>query len=289
MEKYYKNKVAYIAFLLPAICIFLFTVITPIIWSAGYSLFEWDGITDMEFVGLKNFVKMLTDDAKFWQVFSNNLIYVAVNAFVQPVFGLLIAILLTNFIKGREFIKTMYFTPAILSSIAISQLFARVLSVEPLGLVNYLLTQVGLEQYVISWTSSPDYALLVVSTIEGYRYIGLYMIILYSALISIPTDIIEAATIDGAHGFKMFSRIKFPLIKGVFGVTVVMIINGTMKGFDIPYILTGGGPAGKTELIATYMYKTAFLTSQFGYGSAMAVFLAIECFVMVSLIRKIYT
>lgn len=289
MEKYYKNKVAYIVFLLPAVCIFLFTVVTPIIWSAGYSLFEWDGIMDMEFVGAKNFIKMLTDDAKFWQVFSNNIIYVAVNAFVQPVFGLLIAILLTNFIKGREFIKTMYFTPAILSSIAISQLFARVLSVEPLGLVNYLLKQVGLDQLVISWTSSPDYALMVVSSIEGYRYIGLYMIILYSALISIPTDIIEAATIDGAHGFKMFSRIKFPLIKGVFGVAVVMVVNGTMKGFDIPYILTGGGPAGKTELIATYMYKTAFLTSQFGYGSAMAVFLAIECFVLVSMIRKIYT
>ena len=178
MEKYYKNKVAYIAFLLPAVCVFIFTVITPIIWSAGYSLFDWDGITDMQFVGVKNFVKLLTDDTKFWQVFTNNLIYVSVNAFVQPVFGLLIAILLTNFIKGREFIKTMYFTPAILSSIAISQLFARVLSVEPLGLVNYLLTQIGLDQYVISWTSSPDYALMVVSSIEAYRFIGLYMIIL---------------------------------------------------------------------------------------------------------------
>lgn len=258
-------------------------------WSAGFSLFSWDGITDMEFVGLKNFGKMLSDDSKFWQSFTNNLIYVGINGFVQPVFGLLIAILLTNFTKGREIFKTLYFTPAVLSSIAISQLFARILSVEPLGLLNYLLVSVGLEQYSIAWTSSPKHALLIVSLIEGYRFIGLYMIILYSALISIPHDIIEAARIDGAHGIKLFRMIKFPMIRNVFGVTIIMVVNGTMKGFDIPYILTNGGPAGKTELIATYMYKTAFLSARFGYGSAMAVFLAIECFILVSMIRKVYS
>lgn len=289
MDKIYKNKLSYLLFLLPALLVFLFTVVLPIVWSLVYSFYGWNGIGDMKFIGVQNYIKMFTDDPVFWTAFKNNLIYVAINIVIQLSFGVLLALLLTRLPFGVNVMKTLYFTPAIISSVAICQVFQKILSMEPMGLVNYFLIAIGQENLARSWTADPNTALGIVSGIEGYRYIGLYMIILYSAFISIPTDVVEAAKIDGAHGWSMFSRIKFPLIRGVFTVTLVMVANGTMRGFDIPYLLTRGGPAYRTEMMATYMYKSAFLTSQFGYASAIAVFIALECLIVVSFIRKIYS
>ena len=146
----------------------------------------------------------------------------------------------------------------------------------------------GMEFMVKPWVSDVGGALPSVSVIEAYRYVGLYMIIMYSALISINRDLIEAAMLDGARGFKLFWYVKFPLIKGVFGVAFVMIVNGTMKGFDIPYILTKGGPANRSELVATYMYKNAFNAGKFGYGSAIAVFIAMECLIIFMFLKNAY-
>lgn len=276
-------------FLMPALLVFSFTVVLPIIWSAVYSFHEWNGIGEMKFVGLNNYVKMFTGDKVFWRAFRNNLIYVAINIVIQLTFGVLLALLLTKLRIAMNFFKVMYFTPVVISSVAICQVFQKLMSYQPVGVINAALTAFGRSDLTKAWIADPDLALIIVSCIEGYRYIGLYMIILYSAFISIPQDVVEAAMLDGAHGWSMFSRIKFPLIKGVFTVTMVMVANGTMRGFDIPYLLTRGGPAYRSELMATYMYKNAFLTSQFGYGSAVAIFIAFESLLAVSFIRKIYS
>ena len=288
MTSYFRNKAAYAIFLLPALALFLFTVLLPILWSSAYSMFSWDGISDFKFVGLQNYSNLFFNDDTFWQSFRNNILYVVINTVFQISAGLLIALLLTKLRRGNSLFQTLFFTPAVISSVAISQLFQKVLSVEPVGLLNYLLQSMGLGQFAQAWLSNPGTALISVSLIEAYRFVGIYMIIFYTALISVPNEYIEAAQLDGAVGIKLFRYIKYPMIKGVIAVAVVMVVNGTLKGFDIPYILTNGGPGRFTELIATYMYKTAFLTAQFGYGSAMAVFLALESLIMVAFLRKVY-
>jgi raffinose/stachyose/melibiose transport system permease protein len=288
MTSYLKNKAAYAFFLLPSLLLFLFTVLLPILWSSVYSLFSWDGISDFKFVGLQNYSNLLFNDDTFWQCFRNNIFYVVINTVFQIITGLLIAILLTKLRRGTSIFQTLFFTPTVISSVAISQLFQNVLSVEPVGLLNYLLQSIGLGDHAQAWLSNPDTALISVSLIESYRFIGIYMIIFYTALISIPQEYLEAAKLDGAVDIKLFWYIKYPLIKGVIAVAIVMVVNGTLKGFDIPYILTNGGPGRFTELIATYMYKTAFLTAKFGYGSAMAVFLALESLIMITFLRKVY-
>ena len=288
MNKYYKNITAYSFFLIPSLILFLFTVILPIVWSAGYSLYNWDGISDMECVGLQNYQKLLFGVETFWICFLNNIIFVIINTVFQIVVGLFIALILSHLRRGSTIFQTLFFMPTVISSVAISQLFQKFLSVEPMGILNYGLQAIGLGSQVQAWLSNTSTALVSVSLIESYRFIGIYMIIFYTALISIPKDYIEAAKIDGAQGFRLFWKIKFPLIKGIFFITTVMVVNGTLKGFDIPYILTNGGPGRYTELIATYMYKTAFLTSQFGYGSAIAVFLAIESILIIAFVKKVY-
>lgn len=288
MDRYFRNRTAFSIFVIPALIVFTFTVFVPIAWSIGYSMFKWNGITQMRFIGLDNYRTMLLEDKTLWMTFRNNLVYVGVNVVMQVGLGMLVALLLNQINVFRNLFKTLYFTPAIISSVAICQVFSKALSIEPMGIVNALFHGMGLEHMVRAWLSDKNWALVIVSFVEGYRYIGLYMVILYSALISLPGDVIEAARIDGANPVQMFLKIKFPLIRGVFGVAVIMVVNGTMKGFDVPYILTNGGPGKLSELVATYMYKTAFLSSKFGYGSAVAVFIAIECLVMVLLLKRIY-
>ena len=118
---------------------------------------------------------------------------------------------------------------------------------------------------------------------------GLYVVILYSALISISSDVIESAMIDGATGWTMFCKIKLPLISNVFVATLVMVVNGSLKAFDLVYITTNGGPGNSSELTATYMYRMAFTATKYGYGSAIAVFMAIQSILIVFVIRRAFS
>ncbi len=271
-------------FLLPSLVLFSFSVFLPILWSVIYSFLEWDGITSFSFVGLQHYQKMLSDRT-FWDCFLNTLFYVAVNTVIQLGAGMLIAIMLFNIRRGKELFQTLFFLPTVISSAAMAHLFRRIYAVEPLGILNYMLQLLGLSSFMRSWASNASTALLAVSLVEAYRFVGLYMVIYYAALIAIPKDILESARIDGARGLKLYAHISLPMIFPVIVVTLVMVINGTLKGFDIPYILTYGGPGHITELVATYMYKSAFARFQYGYGSSIAVFLSIESLAAIVIIR----
>lgn len=288
MKKYFHNTKAFLLFVSPALIVYVFIVIFPIIQSILYSFYDWNGVTEMKFIGVGNYKKMLFGDSTFWITVKNNITYMLINVVIQLGLGMLVALLLEKIEHGKNFFKTLYFAPAVISSVAICQVFGKALSTQPMGFFNELLQKIGLDVLVKPWISDVSGALPAVSVIEAYRYVGLYMIILYSALMSVNKDLIEAATIDGAKGFKLFWKIKFPQIKGVFGVAFVMIVNGTMKGFDIPYILTKGGPANRSELVATYMYKNAFNAGKFGYGSAIAVFIALECLIIFMFLKNAY-
>lgn len=270
-------------FVSPAFIVYALIVIIPIVWSTYYSLFDWTGIGRMKFVGLKNFQKQFTDTT-FHSVILNNFAYTFINTIMQIVIGILLAILIMNIAKGKDLIKTLYFTPCIVSSIAICQVFEKLFSKEPLGVVNALLSGLGAESWQRAFTADPKLSLLVVSFVEFYKWSALYMIIYYSAFISISEDIIEASVIDGARGWQQYAYIRMPLIKNIVFITLVMIVNGTLKGFDVPYILTNGGPGYSSELVATYMYKQLFTQMNYGYGSSLAMFLVVECLIAVGII-----
>lgn len=279
-----RSALSVAVFLVPPLLLYGVAVLLPIMQSLVLSFFRWDGITDMLFVGIDNYIKMFTRDDVFWIAFGNALGYLAICLVLQLGGALVVASLLTALPRAREVVKTLYLLPAIISTVAIAFLFQRIYSLDPVGLINQVLAWVGLEGLQTAWLSTVQTVLAAVSIPEGWRFTGLYMLIIYAALISVPQELEEAARLDGASWWQVFWRIRFPHIRPVWITTTIMATTFALRGFDIPYLLTGGGPGQASELLTTYMYKTAFVHTDYGYASAISVFIVVECLVAVGLI-----
>lgn len=279
-----RSALSVAVFLIPPLLLYGIAVLLPILQSLVLSFFSWDGITDLIFVGVDNYIKMFTRDDVFWISFGNALVYLAICLVLQLGGALIVASLLTALPRARELVKTLYLLPAIISTVAIAFLFQRIYSLDPVGLINQALAWVGLEGLQKAWLSDVQTVLAAVSIPEGWRFTGLYMLIIYAALISVPRELEEAARLDGASWWQVFWRIRFPHIRPVWITTTIMATTFALRGFDIPYLLTGGGPGQASELLTTYMYKTAFVHTDYGYASAISVFIVVECLVAVGLI-----
>ena len=280
-----RTKTAVAVFLLPALLLYLAAVVYPIGQSLWLSLFEWNGIGDMRWVGLDNYVDMLTEPT-FWLSARHSVIFVAINLFFQLGVALFLGNLLTYVRRGREHIKTLYFLPTILSTVAIALLFREIYSFEPPGLLNSVLGWVGLDRLATPWLSNIDTSLVSVSIPEGWRMMGLYLVILYAALSAVPKDVEEAARLDGANEWQVFRHVRFPFIRPVWVTTMVVAVTYSLRGFDVPFLLTNGGPGQSSELLTTYMYKEAFTSLKFGYASAVAVAIVFEAVVAVVIIVR---
>lgn len=281
--KILRDKKAIAIFLLPAFIVYSIMVMIPILVSIYYSALEWNGIGKKTFVGLSNYVKLLGDEV-FRQAFWNNIIYIIIVMVLQLGFGFIIAVLLTYLKKGRGFIQTVYYIPSVITVIAISQLFTGFYSYEPLGLFNIFRKLLGMEP--IAFLSEYKTVLPAVASVEGWQYIGIYMIIFYSALVSVSPDILEAARIDGASELQILVKIRIPAIANVIMLSCILSIVGALRGFAAPMNMTKGGPNHRSEILATYMYKKAFTSRDYGYGSAIAVVIVILSILGVLLISK---
>lgn len=277
-----RNKLEPWLFLLPALLLYTCVVIVPVLWSLGYSFFNWKGIGAMKFAGLSNYIRMFSDK-KMIAAVQNNLYFMVLGTGVQVFMGLLMATLLSCIRRGSNVMRVLYFIPCIISSMAICKIFNMLLSVQPQGLFAAIVAALGGKPIAV--LSSYDYALSVVTLVDAYKFCGLYMVIFYSAFMNIDQQTIEAAYIDGCTWWQQYWYVRLPMIKPIFFTVVVILVNGTLKSFDVSYILTGGGPGKATEMVATYMYKVAFNSTNFGYGSAISMFLLLESLIAVGIVR----
>ena len=266
--KILRDKKAIAVFLLPAFIVYSVIVMVPILVSIYYSCLDWNGIGKKSFVGFNNYIKLFGDSV-FRQAFGNNIIYIVIVMVLQLGFGFSIAVLLTYLKKGRGFIQTVYYIPSVITVIAISQLFTGFYSYEPLGLFNIFRKMLGMEP--VAFLSEYKTVLWAVASVEGWQYIGIYMIIFYSALVSVSPDILEAARIDGATELQILVKIRIPAIANVIMLSCILSLVGALRGFAAPMNMTKGGPNHRSEILATYMYKKAFTSRDYGYGSAIVI------------------
>lgn len=287
MEKVLSDKKAICIFILPALLVFSLIVVIPIIMSFYYSLLQWDGIGKSVFIGIENYKNLIIGNRDgFLKAVSNSLLMALLCVIIQLPLALIFALILARGVKGENFYRTVYFIPVILSTVVIGQLWMKIYH-PSYGLLNILLKGIGLESLTNQWLGNPKTALMAVIIPIVWQYIGYHMLLMYASAKSIPEEIFEAARIDGASGFKTAIRITIPLIKPIIKVCLTFAIIGSLKIFDIIFILTNGGPVHASEVPSTLMYNTIFQKYLYGYGSAMAVFIVIECLIFTVVIKKL--
>lgn len=275
------NKRSFItAGLTPALVLYTIFVIIPIFWSAYYGFFDWKGIGAASFIGLDNFVEALKDSV-FWLSFRNNMIVVVASVLGQVPIALLLALLLKRGTWFQRFVRSAVFMPMVLSSVVIGIIWSNIYHPQT-GLLNAALSAVGLEEWQRAWLSEPGIAMWMIAIPIVWNYIGPYLIMFLAALHSIPSEMDDAAHLDGATGLRKLGFITLPLIWDTLKVTIVLCISGSLKAFDLIYVMTNGGPAHATELLASYMYNSTFTVYRFGYGSAVSTLIVIISLLMVA-------
>lgn len=283
MKTVMSNKLAICLYVLPGLILVLVLIYIPIVLTGYYGLMDWDGIGAMKFIGLDNYVQLIKDKM-FWNSTYHSVLLALFSA-ISLIFYLVISIILASRIKGANLLRKIYLIPMLLSSVAIAQLWLKIFDPTN-GMLNKLLELFGMEN-TPTWLADPNLVLIAIFVPIIWQYAGFYIIIYYAALKNVPEEVIEAARIDGATPLQIAYRIKLPLISGVIKVTIVLAIVGSLKYFDLIYVMTGGGPNGSSEVIASYMYKEAFKTYNFGYGSAIGFALLIICLIMTWVIQKL--
>jgi raffinose/stachyose/melibiose transport system permease protein len=254
--------------LLPSLLIYALFVFVPVLWSAYYGFFNWSGIGAAKFIGLKNYVEIFHDSV-FWRALKNNVIFVLASVFGQLPIALVLAIILHKNTRLQRFLRSAIFVPMVLSSVIIGMIWQYIYHTQ-IGILNFMLDDLGLSSWKLQWLSDEHIAIFSLVPPLIWSFVGLYVIIFSSAFQNIPGDIHDAALIDGATGARKLFSITLPMIWSTIQVAIILCISGSLKSFDLVYIMTKGGPAHATELLATYMYNSTFSVYRYGYGSAIS-------------------
>ena len=266
--------------------IYIMIVLLPVVSIVFLSTMEWNGISDMVFAGVNNFGRLFTDRT-LHDVLLNTIKYALTSSIVQLGLGMLLAILLQNVKKGQNVLRMLLFTPTVISSMAMSQTFRLMLNMSPDGVLNAVLNAIGLGDLRMAWLAAPTITIFIVAIVDSFRFAGLYMVIFYAAFASLDSEVLEAASIDGANKRQTLFRVKFPMMRAVIINCIVLVTIGTFRAFDGPMILTGGGPGHSSEVIATYMFKTAFNEFSFGYASAISLLMVVLSILIYTIINRL--
>lgn len=251
-----------LVFLAPAVIIYSIFMVYPLIDSLRLSFFTIGEQNQEIFVGIQNYITLLTDTnyaPRFWGALKNNLVFFAVHMIVQNSIALLLAALLASGIRGSNIYRSVLFLPTVLSVVIIGFIWQLILN--PLwGVAESILEAVSLGNLFQPWLGLPGSALITVSLISVWQFVGIPMILFFAALIGIPEELIEAARVDGASGWQTFWRIKFPLILPAVGIVAILTFVGNFNAFDLIYTMKGAnaGPDFATDLMGTLFYRTFF-------------------------------
>ncbi|MGP4078736.1 carbohydrate ABC transporter permease [Pseudalkalibacillus sp. R45] len=269
-------------FPIPALAIYVTFIIYPLFAAFSYSLFDWQGIRRGAFIGIENFIALFTREpfnSMFWNAFENNIIYFLLEMVVQNGIAFMLAYIIYKKIRFAEFFKAAYFLPRLLSVIIVGFLWKLILNPN-FGALNVFLEKIGLESWAKAWLGDPDTALIAIILVNSWFGLGFAVLIFLAGLQGIPNDLIEAARLDGATGFKLIRKIILPLMIPSITIMTVLTFIHAFEAFELVYAMQGsmGEPYYSTDTLAVYFYRLAFgsggaNSAAIGLGSALAVVL----------------
>jgi multiple sugar transport system permease protein len=258
-------------FLAPALAVFLLYRILPLLWNVVLSFLHWSPFRPSQWAGLAHYEEMLLSDDVFWTSCWNTIVFMS-SAPVAIALAIGIALLVDTPIRGRAVYRAAVFLSYPLMTVAVGIIW-RWLYDEKVGLINYALRSAGLVSRGIPFLDSPDWAMPAVIVAAIWQIVGFFMVILLAGLQSIPGELYEAAAIDGAGAGACFAWVTLPLLRPSIFLCLVLGIINSFTSFDLIYVMTRGGPNYATELLITYIYRTAFALTRFDYAAALTVVL----------------
>ena len=265
--------------ILPALCLFLVFTYIPLLMTLRYSITDWNGYSkSYNYVGLSNFIEIFRD-SEVKTALGNTFYFTILSVAIGIVLQLLLAVFLFEKLKGRNVLRAVLYAPCIISPVIVSLTWHNFFQYA--GIINEVLGKYGFA--VVDWLGNPNVVKNVLIFINTWQWAGYGMIIFMTGLTNIPTDVYEAAMLDGATGWKKFRYVTWPLLMPSVTVNIFVSITGALRLFDLPFVMTGGGPMNASQTISMTIYDNAFLYERFGYSSAVGMLL----FVMVAVITVI--
>lgn len=268
-----RNYIEAYLFSLPSLFLTIALGIYPIVWAMRYMFYDYPGYGQEVFIGLENFARIGRDEA-FWKSVWNTFVYAGGKIILTIPISLVLAVILNRGVRGRHLLRALYFMPTVISTAVISIVFFVIFNSYN-GIVNQLLIQAGIVDKGIDWLGK--YAMLTVILVAVWGAIGNYMMLFLAGLQSIPEDVYESASLDGANPVQKFWFITIPMLGPVMQMIILLAITVSLKGYESIMVMTEGGPVGRTEVMYLYIYKLFFPIAsggsasyqEIGYGSAV--------------------
>jgi multiple sugar transport system permease protein len=254
----------------------------PLLFAFVLVVHRWDIVTPMEFVGLKNFVRLFRDDL-FLRAIVNTGVFLAIHIPLQIGVALFFAELLNGKLRGRTFFRTIYFLPVVVSGVVVAILFQQLFAFDT-GYVNGVIVSLGGER--VPWLVSSSWAMPSIALMATWKNVGFYIILFLVGLQNIPASMYEVATLEGATTWQRWFRVTLPLLNPMVVTVVVLSTIGGFSLFIEPYLITGGGPMGSTLSAVLYIYNQAFYFNHMGYAAALGLCFALIIFAVVLLQRR---
>lgn len=257
--------------ILPNTLVFFTFVIVPAFSGACYSMTEWKGIGQPEFIGLENYMTAFSD-AKFWDSLCRTVVYAAISLPLIVGVSLLLANLMIQEFRGRGFFRAAIYWPSMISYIVVGVAFKFIFG-DTTGIINYLLSVFGAVK--IEWLTQSATAMAVVILATIWSCAGYYMVMFMAGLQNIPLSYYEAATVDGATSVQKFIFITLPLVRPTTFLVMILGLLNLFKAYGLVISLTGGGPAGATKFVVQFIYEKAFSEFNMGYACALSMLLMV--------------
>ena len=264
-------------FVIPAFVVLLIFFFIPTIMNFIYAFTNWSAFgKTIDFNGVSNFVDLFRSGTLMRDL-RITLVYAILVAIFQNTFGLILAVFLEEDTRINRYARVMFFVPVIMSALAVGYIWQAVLKSD--GALNQILSFFLGQTVDVAWLGNTTWTIVLVAAIHGWKWMGLSMLIFLAGLKTIDSDVLEAASIDGASKRQIFWKIKFPLLAPAFTFNVATSLLGSMNGFDIVQATTGGGPGGSTEILNIFIWRT------FGQGLySQSTTMSLVLFVMVMII-----
>lgn len=269
-------------FVIPALILFLAFLVYPMVSTVVMSFFSWNGFvtTNPIFVGIQNYVRIFTQDPVFWPAFRNTVAWVILSLIVPTTLGLLLALGLNKKLFGRNLLRSAFYIPAVLASIAVATMWVWLYNPQS-GLFDGVLKAVGLGAIAPDWLGDSHIALYAIFIAFVWQTAGFNMVLYIAGLQNVPDELVEAAKLDGAGRSQVFRAVTWPALRPTTIIVVVLTMISSLKVFDLIVGTTGGGPAQSTQVLALWSYQQSFSNHEFGLGNAIATVLFVVSLILV--------